>query len=206
MKQQLELFREKLEIFASKYKKQINEDPEFRKQFIQLCVKIGVDPLASNKGFWGELLGVGDFYYELAVQIVELCLITRDVNGGLLNIKDALNELRKRRKNQTLISIDDIERSVKKLNVLGQGFKILKIGNDKLIQSVPIELSDDHTSILVLSKKYGYVSHEIIYSELKWEKSRVDRVIKLLLNEGIAWVDINGDEVKYYFLTLYFSE
>jgi hypothetical protein len=56
-----------------------------------MCVNIGVDPLASNKGkklyvvslvliqiwienlnfksifvgFWSELLGVGDFYYEL---------------------------------------------------------------------------------------------------------------------------------------------
>ena len=25
----------------------------------------GVDPLASNKGFWNDLLGVGDYYYEL---------------------------------------------------------------------------------------------------------------------------------------------
>lgn len=43
-----------------------------------------VDPLASNKGFWAEVLGVGDFYYELAVQIVEICLATRSVNGGLM--------------------------------------------------------------------------------------------------------------------------
>jgi hypothetical protein len=34
----------------------------------------GVDPLASNKGFWGKLLGVGDFYYELAVQVGRSCL------------------------------------------------------------------------------------------------------------------------------------
>lgn len=43
-----------------------------------------MDPLASNKGFWAEILGVGDFYYELAVQIVEICLATRSVNGGLM--------------------------------------------------------------------------------------------------------------------------
>lgn len=43
-----------------------------------------MDPLASNKGFWAEVLGVGDFYYELAVQIVEICLATRSVNGGLM--------------------------------------------------------------------------------------------------------------------------
>ncbi|KAI3672596.1 hypothetical protein L6452_38691 [Arctium lappa] len=30
-----------------------------------MCAKVGVDPLASNKGFWAELLGIGDFYYEL---------------------------------------------------------------------------------------------------------------------------------------------
>lgn len=28
-----------------------------------------MDPLASNKGFWAQVLGVGDFYYELAVQV-----------------------------------------------------------------------------------------------------------------------------------------
>lgn len=34
---------------------------------------IGVDPLASGKGFW-SVLGMGDFYYELGVQVVEVCL------------------------------------------------------------------------------------------------------------------------------------
>jgi len=29
---------------------------------------VGVDPLASNKGAWAQLLGFGDFYYELGVQ------------------------------------------------------------------------------------------------------------------------------------------
>jgi hypothetical protein len=30
-----------------------------------MCAKVGVDPLASNKGVWAELLGIGDFYYEI---------------------------------------------------------------------------------------------------------------------------------------------
>lgn len=38
-----------------------------------MCASIGVDPLSSGKGFW-SVLGMGDFYYELAVQIVEVCL------------------------------------------------------------------------------------------------------------------------------------
>lgn len=43
----------------------IRKNPTFRAQFHEMCSKVGVDPLASNKGFWAELLGIGDFYYEL---------------------------------------------------------------------------------------------------------------------------------------------
>ncbi|KAH0434466.1 hypothetical protein IEQ34_026824 [Dendrobium chrysotoxum] len=43
----------------------IRKNPTFRSQFHEMCAKVGVDPLASNKGFWAELLGIGDFYYEL---------------------------------------------------------------------------------------------------------------------------------------------
>lgn len=76
---QLELFRTNLQQFAIKYKNNIKKDPEFRRRFQAMCAKIGVDPLASKKGFWSELLDVGDFYYELAVQIIEVCIITRFV-------------------------------------------------------------------------------------------------------------------------------
>lgn len=45
----------------------IRKNPTFRSQFHEMCAKVGVDPLASNKGFWAELLGIGDFYYELGL-------------------------------------------------------------------------------------------------------------------------------------------
>ena len=45
-----------------------------------MCATIGVDPLASSKGFWSEMLGVGDFYYELGVQIVEVCMASSHRN------------------------------------------------------------------------------------------------------------------------------
>ncbi len=34
-----------------------------------------------------QVLGFGDFYYELGVQIVEACLATRSLNGGLMEMK-----------------------------------------------------------------------------------------------------------------------
>ncbi len=34
-----------------------------------------------------QVLGFGDFYYELGVQIIEACLATRPLNGGLMEMK-----------------------------------------------------------------------------------------------------------------------
>lgn len=49
MKDQLALFKSKLEEFAIKHKADIRRDPVFRAQFHTMCANIGVDPLASNK-------------------------------------------------------------------------------------------------------------------------------------------------------------
>ncbi|PQQ04768.1 hypothetical protein Pyn_16383 [Prunus yedoensis var. nudiflora] len=96
MKEQLTTFRTQLEDFAQKHKNDIRKNPAFRSQFHNMCTKVGVDPLASNKGFWAELLGIGDFYFELGVQIVDICLARRPHNGGLINLKELCNMLRQR--------------------------------------------------------------------------------------------------------------
>ena len=51
-----------------------------------MCASIGVDPLASSRGFWADMLGVGDYYYELAVRVVEYCLANRNTLGGLIQM------------------------------------------------------------------------------------------------------------------------
>ena len=72
MTKQLMEFRANLEEFAVKHKKEISKNPVFRAQFLKMCKQIGVDPLSSNKGFWVDVLGVGDFYYELEVNCLFL--------------------------------------------------------------------------------------------------------------------------------------
>jgi hypothetical protein len=49
MKEQMAIFKAKLEEFALKHKSDIRKDPQFRARFHQMCANIGVDPLASNK-------------------------------------------------------------------------------------------------------------------------------------------------------------
>ena len=48
MTEQLGLFKENLEEFAKKYRKEIAKSPEFRTQFQKMCAQIGVDPLACK--------------------------------------------------------------------------------------------------------------------------------------------------------------
>ncbi|KAI2583812.1 SNF8 isoform 2 [Pan troglodytes] len=97
MSKQLDMFKTNLEEFASKHKQEIRKNPEFRVQFQDMCATIGVDPLASGKGFWSEMLGVGDFYYELGVQIIEVCLALKHRNGGLITLEELHQQVLKGR-------------------------------------------------------------------------------------------------------------
>jgi ESCRT-II complex subunit VPS22 len=93
-----------------------------------MCSSIGVDPLASNKGFWSDLLGVGDFYSELGVQIIQISLQSRGTSGGIMSLKELherLSSVPGRRTQR--ISTDDIKRSIEKISVLGNGLKIIEV-------------------------------------------------------------------------------
>ena len=120
MTQQTETFKSKLEDFAQQHKNEIRKDPEFRRHFQEMCASIGVDPLASSKGFWSEMLGFGDFYYELSVQIVEVCMAASHRTGGLMDVGELRLRLLKSRssKKSQDISQDDILRAIKKLKDL----------------------------------------------------------------------------------------
>ena len=46
------------------------------------------------------MLGLGNFYYELSVQVVQVCLATRAENGGLISFKELHATLTKFRGSQ----------------------------------------------------------------------------------------------------------
>lgn len=204
---QLELFRTNLQQFAIKYKNNIKKDPDFRKKFQIMCSKIGVDPLASRKGFWSELLDVGDFYYELGVQIIEVCILTRPKNGGLIGMSDLLRLLAKKRSpGMQQISDDDVKRSVKKLSILGEGFQLIEMEARTMIVTVPIVLSPDHATIIALAQKTGgMVNISILARELGWDKKRSILALNVLLREGMTWLDDQQSELSYYFPSITLS-
>ncbi|MED6195321.1 hypothetical protein PIB30_036877 [Stylosanthes scabra] len=197
MKEQLATFRSQLEDFARKHKNDIRKNPAFRSQFHEMCAKVGVDPLASNKGFWAELLGIGDFYYELGVQIVDICLATRPHNGGLINLQELCHLLRQRRKSDRgVVSKDDCLRAIGKLKVLGSGFEVISVAKRKLVRSVPTELNKDHNEILELAQAQGYVTVEEVERRLSWTSGRAIDALDTLLDEGLAMIDDGHQDGK----------
>lgn len=209
MSKQLDVFRVNLEEFASKHKNEIKKNAQFRRQFTEMCASIGVDPLASGKGFW-SVLGIGDFYYEIAVQIVEVCLATNYKNGGLISLdelRERLVQARGRRKEHQEISNEDLLAAAKKLRIFGNGFSVVPIGRGKyLVQSIPGELSMDHTAVLQQASMSGnaHVSKSSLESELRWEGERAQKALDHMVKEGLAWFDHQGEsEPLYWFPSLF---
>ncbi len=182
-----------------------------RKRFHEMCSSIGVDPLASQKGFWSELLGVGEFYYELGVQIIDVCLSTRHKNGGLMEVnalRDRVNALRP--KTAQPVSLDDIERSIAKLKVLGSSYGLRKMGAPPnelvVVQSVPLELNHDHTAALQLARdKAGRLATADLVGDLGWDVARALETLEHLEGQGMAWIDDDNDKKHrwWYFPSLW---
>ena len=202
IKEQLETFRSALASFARKHKKQINDDPIFRQRFNQMCADVGVDPLASTKGFWSELLGVGDYYYELGVQIMDTCRRHRERTGGVMELTELHKYIRQIRPKT---SLDDMERAIAKVACLGNGFRLLRTtGRKNMVVFVPLELSRDHETLLQIAAASctGYL---VASSPPEgWSLERFNRVVNLLLQEGVLWVDHASDaEYRYYVVALH---
>lgn len=209
LSKQLEVFRVNLEEFAGKHKNEIRKNPQFRRQFQEMCASIGVDPLASGKGFW-SVLGIGDFYYELGIQIVEVCLATNDKNGGLISLDELRTRLIKARgqgKQHQEISTDDLLCAAKKLKVLGGGFSIVQVGKGQhMVQSIPGELSMDHTAVIqqVANSNQACTSVSKLCQLLHWEEDRANKSLEHLLKEGLTWIDLqNPTEILYWFPSMF---
>lgn len=68
------------------------------------------------------------------------------------------------------------------------------------VVTVPIVLSQDHTTILSLAQNTGgMVTTGILARELNWDKKRSMLALNVLLREGMTWVD---EQVRTSFASL----
>ncbi|KAJ9664936.1 ESCRT II complex subunit Dot2 [Coniosporium apollinis] len=234
---QLAVFQSLLHQFAVTHAKDIRSNPTFRAEFARMCNAIGVDPLASSHtarggkesggSFWSQMLGgsVNDFYFELAVRVVEVCRDTRAENGGLVAVAEVRQRVQKGRgvgggmevseyveppllvEEMVLVlgmmklmhmCSDDILRAVKSLEPLGSGFTILNLGHKQMIRSVPKELNTDQSTVLEAIQVLGHVTVSMLQINLNWERPRAIAVIDDLMADSLVWVDKQADETEYW--------
>lgn len=129
------------------------------------------------------MLGIGDFYYELGVKIVEICLKLKEQTGGLVDISTLKTRLGGK------VEEDDILRAIDSLKPLGSGFKVIKIGGHKMVQSVPRELSSDTTALLDFAGDSGHFHADEACQRLGWSSERTRNAVNLLIDEGLVWID-----------------
>lgn len=208
----------KLSDFAKKHKKEIQQDPAFRQRFLEMCAPLGVDPLSSKKDFWGGVLGIGEFYYELAVKVAEVCLASRSRNGGIMSVAEVQSILKKRgtkfkfassEMKSSQYSKEDIITSIGKLAKLGSGFRTVQIGKSVMVVSVPTELDNDHMEVMKIAQDVaektdlGRITGDVTVEDVKefthWDEERTKRALDLLLAKGMAWLDKYEGLDRYWF-------
>ena len=200
--EQLAIFTKNLENFATKYKDEIQFNPDFREQFYTMCLEIGVDPLASIS-LWSKTLNLSEFYYNLAIQIITISM----TKGPLIEI----NELRKILMNNMKtkdISLMDIEKAIESVSELKCGFQIVTVKNSKAVVTVPMEKNAAVDDIIKMaSENDGWIGYSICYNKKGMKQIEFENAIKTLLNHGVAWEDrqnfikneTKNDNVIYWF-------
>lgn len=206
---QLSVFRSLLQQFAHTHAKDIRSDPAFRAQFSRMCTAIGVDPLSSSSnsssgggGLWGQLLGssVNDFYFELAVRVVEVCSRTRADNGGLIGLRELTDRVSAGRMDGSpAVSDDDVRRAVASLAPLGGSYAVVRVGRRDYVRSVPRELGSDQSAVLEAAQVLGWVGVGMLVDNLGWKSARARTVIDDLVSQGLLWADYQaGGEWQYW--------
>ncbi|KAF9244657.1 EAP30/Vps36 family-domain-containing protein [Melanogaster broomeanus] len=201
LESQLTQFRSALGHFAQNHRESIRSDPKFRHAFQQMCSSIGVDPLAGPRkgGWWAEMLGMGDWQYELGVQIVDLCVSTRERNGGVIEMGELVrmvSKLRGLKDGPEVITEEDVIRSIKTLQPLGAGYEVMEVGGGKrIVRSVVKELDEDQGIIVAEARvEGGRIVEENLMTRRGWTYDRARTALEnMLLRDGLCWLDAQDE-------------
>lgn len=231
LRSQLDLFSTALRQFSSQHRNEIRKNPEFRHAFQKMCYSIGVDPLSSSTrgssgglaGLWSDMLGLGDWAFELGVQIIDVCVSTRGENGGVMSMDDLIRRVTRLRTGDDKASTgkaaeiteDDIVRSIKMLAPLGCGYEVFSLGDggQKMVRSVPRELDTDTMIVLAMllstttsstHRELPFLTEDSLVSGQKtkgWTRDRARAVLENMTSrEGMLWIDEQAFPPRYYSL------
>ncbi|GFE54802.1 vacuolar sorting SNF8-like protein, putative [Babesia ovis] len=200
-KQIAEDFKVDLYAFIQKYKHVINTDPSFRIEFLELCDLMGVDPLSGSSSTLSRLLGLTSFYVEIAIRLMEICIQTRALNGGLCEMNHVLAAFPTKLK----VTERDIMRSIHECAVFGpNSIRTMCIKGKTLIITSPVYLGGEQQQCLhYIAEVKGGITVLDLSAKLGWTDEKAQNLLDQFIQRQIVWIDHADDETYYWFPCLF---
>lgn len=194
---QLAVYQSALVNFARDHGQTIKNNPDFCRKFTQMCHLIGVDTLELLLFLDSSKKKSDNFYLGLAVRIVEICEETRDINGGLISLKELNSRLQDDASAPISASEEEILKSLALLGEEGNGYEIMDINRKKWIRSTGSlgkgSISTNQKKVYELCEfTGGYVTHRLLKDNYGWDAVRLKTVIDEMILNGFLWIDNQG--------------
>ncbi|ORM40519.1 Vacuolar-sorting protein SNF8 [Babesia sp. Xinjiang] len=193
----IEDFKVDLYAFIAKYKEVINADPSFRIEFLEICDLLGVDPLSSSSSALSRTLGLTNYYVEITVRLLEVCIQTRALNGGFCEMDELLAAFPP----NLNVTKRDIIRCIEQCPIFGKNsIRILCVRDKTLIVTAPMLLGAEHRECLdFVATVKGGISMVNLSVNLGWTEQRTQSILNQFIERQIVWVDQTDDEMYYWF-------
>lgn len=203
---QLAVLKSALANFAADHGREIEHNQEFRTKFTQLCQLVGVDPLElqmlaaqalAQAGGAAAAAAAAAIDTAVAVRVVEECHRTRDVNGGLITVRELVSRLKHEDElsalsNNLHLTEDNVLRALKVLAALGGGYELLTI-NGKQWLKFTNNVSSDHKRVYELCEfTGGFVTMRLLRDNYQWSAVRCQAVVDEMIMNGFLWVDMGA--------------
>ncbi|KAK1443616.1 escrt-2 complex [Babesia gibsoni] len=190
-------FKKSLSIFIDKYKELINEDKEFRLEFLEMCDLIGLDPLVHSSHSWSNKLGLSHLYSEISVRMLDLCIRNRSTSGGLCDIEQLIDAFPQKLR----VSEKDILKCIEWCKPFGgNSIKVIDVSGKRLLLTTPVVMVNEHHQLLKMAyeRKFG-ISITHIKEYLGWSSQKALSTLNYFIQRQIVWIDESNGETYYWF-------
>jgi biotin operon repressor len=196
--------RARIDEFENKYS-ELMSSPEYRDKLKALKEELGLAEVTPTRErteptVFEKLIGKGRFYNLLAVEILEVAGKRARESGGILTLGEVALIVSSEQAGR-ITELGDIVKAIEVLKDAGliTGVKTLPSGI-KIVEFIPVELTDDSNILLALATEKGWLTPEEIMLRTKWSRERVERTLQSLQQLGVTRVDQNyATGTRWYF-------